>query len=191
MQLDELRHDTAQGHTAVAKCSEQIILTLHVEFFSDLAKSTSRNQFLGGVTQALCLITDEIHAAFDILLAVLLLKPRAYLAARGGGSDRVQPIRTWAVARLVRDDGYDVAILELVFERYNLSVDLCTNTVMSNLRVDVIGEVNGIRPLRQINDITARCKDKDLVGEYVQFQSLEELLGIVIFLLQTDHLAQP
>ena len=62
---------------------------------------------------------------------------------------------------------------------------------MPDLRVDVIGEVNRVRALRQVNDIAARRKDKDLVGEHVQLQCLEEFLRIVILLLEADHLTQP
>ena len=62
---------------------------------------------------------------------------------------------------------------------------------MTDLRVDMIGKVNRVRPLRQVDDITARRKDKDLIREHIELQCLEEFLRIVVFLLQTDHLAQP
>ena len=62
---------------------------------------------------------------------------------------------------------------------------------MPDLCVNMIGEVDRVRALRQVNDIAARRKDKDLVGEHVEFQRLEELLRIVVFLLQAHHLAQP
>ena len=62
---------------------------------------------------------------------------------------------------------------------------------MPNLRVDVIGKVDGVRAFRQVDDIAARRKDKDLVGKYVELQRLKEFLRIVIFLLEADHLTQP
>ena len=62
---------------------------------------------------------------------------------------------------------------------------------MPDLRVDVIGKVDGVRAFRQVDDIAARRKDKDLVGEYVELQCLEEFLRIIVFLLEADHLTQP
>ena len=62
---------------------------------------------------------------------------------------------------------------------------------MPDLRVDVIGEVDRIRPLWQVNDIAARGKDKDFVREHIELQCLKEFLRIVILLLEADHLTQP
>ena len=102
MQFDELRHDTAQRYAAVTECGKQIILTLNVELLRNLAEPPTRRQFLRCVAEPLCLVTDEIHSALDILLAVLLLEPRTNLAARRGGGNRIQPVGTGAVPRLVR-----------------------------------------------------------------------------------------
>ena len=191
MQLNELRHDAAQGHTAIAECSEQIILGLHIKFLCNLSETLLRSQFLGRVAETLCLVTDEAHPALDILLTVLFLEPRAYLSACSRRCNRIQPVGARTVACLIGYDGDNISILELVFERDNLSVDLCSYAVMPDLRVDMIGEINRIRSLRQINNVTARCKDKNLIGEHIQLKGFKELLRIVIFLLQTDHLTEP
>ena len=191
IELYQLCHCSAQADTAVAECGEQIVLALHIELFRDLGKSSVRHELLCRIAEPLCLVADEGHAALDVRLTVLPFEPCAYLAARRRGGNGVQPVGAWPAARLVRNDGDDVAVLQLVFKRHDLSIDLCTDAVMPDLRVDVIGKVDGVRAFRQVDDIAARRKDKDLVGEYVELQCLEEFLRIIVFLLEADHLTQP
>ena len=62
---------------------------------------------------------------------------------------------------------------------------------MPDLRMDVIGKVDRIRSFRQVDDVSARGKDKHLVGKYVEFQRFEKFLWVVVLLLQPDHLPEP
>ena len=81
---------------------------------------------------ALGLVLDELEALLDVLLALLLLEPRADLAARLRRGDDVEPVAARAVVRLVGDDGDDVAVLELVLERHELAVDLGADAVVAD-----------------------------------------------------------
>ena len=62
------------------------------------------------VAEALGFILDELEALLDVLLALLLLEPRADLAARLRRGDDVEPVAARAVVGLVRDDRDDIAV---------------------------------------------------------------------------------
>ena len=63
--------------------------------------------------------------------------------------------------------------------------------MVADLRVDAVGEINRDGAFRQVDDVAIRREDEDFVREDVNFERLEILARVTVFLLEIDHLAQP
>ena len=62
---------------------------------------------------------------------------------------------------------------------------------MADLRMNAIGEIDGNRSFRQVDDIAVRREDEDLIREDIDLERLEIFARIAELLLQVDHLPQP
>jgi hypothetical protein len=62
---------------------------------------------------------------------------------------------------------------------------------MTELAVDVIGEVDGCRARRQIDDAPLRRQHVDGIGEKTGFELLRELARVAHFVLPLEDLTQP
>ena len=85
----------------------------------------------------------------------------------------------------------DVAVLQLVAERHDLAVDARARTVLADLGVNRVGEVDRRRAAREDAHVALRREHVDLVGEEVDLHALEELDRVLDVLLELDQLAQP
>ena len=102
----------------------------------------------------------------------------ADLAARPAGLDVGQPDRIRA--GLGRGNNLDqIAIAQFGAQRRQILVDAGRRTVMADVGVHGVGEIDHRRPARQGHDLAFGREDIDLVGEEVDLDVFEELGGIV------------
>ena len=191
LQVDELRKDTAHRDAAIADGSQHIVLGGDIELLGNRVEPFICEELAWRIAETFRLFLKHLETVLNVLLALLFLEPRADLAARFRGSDDVQPVAARPVVCLVRDDRDDIAILQLILERHHFAVDLGTDAVMPDLRVDAVGKIDRIRSFRQVQYIALRRKDKDLIGEDIDLQGLEIFFRVLEFLLQAHHLAEP
>ena len=92
VQLDELCEHTVQRRTAEADGCEQIVGREHVELLRDCLQTAFLEQVMRIVAEMLRLLLDELEAARDILLPLLLLEPGADLRARLARGDDIEPV---------------------------------------------------------------------------------------------------
>src|SRR5579875_2921736 len=85
----------------------------------------------------------------------------------------------------------DIASAQAVVERYHLAVHFCADTVVSNIRVNAVCEVDGYRTSGQFNHVALGSEHKNLVREQIDFEGFHELLGIAKILLPFKYLAKP
>ena len=142
-------------------------------------------------TEALEFLLQHVAPSNDVLSALLLLEPLADLFPRVACADNRQPVATWAVRRLGSQDFNDIAILEFVVKRNQFLVHARTDAPVSDIGMDPVGEIQRCGPRRQVLDLTAWGKDKDLILEDVHLDGLDELLRRREFLLPRHELAQP
>ena len=113
----------------------------------------------------------------NIFLAIFLAQPAPNFCLRLRRADHIQPVAA-RFPRLRRDDGHDVPIGERRIQRHNFIIHLRADAVIPDLRVHAVREIDRPRALRQIDDITLRREDIDLVGEDVQLHRVHKFLRI-------------
>src|SRR2546427_12614539 len=93
--------------------------------------------------------------------------------------------------RLRRENFDDLAVLEGVIQRDHAAVGLRADTPVADLGVDAVGEVDGRRVRGQVEDVALRREYVNLVLEEVDFDSVEEGLGVAYLVLPLEEAAQP
>src|SRR5205814_4276206 len=126
----------------------------------DLVELEQGGQLLGrrlAEPQAGELLLHDLAAADDVLLALLPAEPLADLLAGMVGLDvvevRVQPVAARALGGLRGDDLDDLAVLELVVEADQPTIDLAADAAVADVGVDAVGEVERGRAGRQLSDL--------------------------------------
>src|SRR5262249_59627795 len=112
------------------------------------------------------------------------------LVARLRGDDEVEPV----AARFVsgrRHDLNHIAVLNLVLQRNDLSVDLCAGALIADLRVNRIGEINGRGVARQLDDFPLRREGQDLFREEIELERIQKLARVRNVLLPFRQAPQP
>ena len=126
---------------------------------------------------------QQFQPAFDIFLAALLFEPLADFRPRLGRSDDIEPVGTRSVVLLVRDYRNDVAVLQFIFKRYDFAVDFSTDAVIADIRMNMVGKINRIGTLRQIDNVAARRVDEYFIGENIDFQRFKVFARVGEFIL--------
>ena len=191
MEFHQTGKDAMHGNAAIAHSRQQVIFAQDIELLGYFEQTPILQEFLRRIAQTLGLLADKLHAPLDIFLAPFLLEPGTDFAAGFRGRHDIEPVAGRAVIGLVGDNGHDIAVFELVFQRYQLAVDLGPYAVMAHFRMNAVSKVNGNRAFRQIHHITFGRKDKDFIRENIHFQGFKVFLGVAEFLLETHHLPQP
>ena len=93
--------------------------------------------------------------------------------------------------RLRRDDFDLVAVGEFGDQRGDLAVDLAADCGVADVGVHGIGEVDGVRPARQRDQLALRREAENLVVKQFELGVFEEFLRIGPFRQQLDGAAQP
>ena len=131
-------------------------------------------------------------AGQDILRTALPLEPGADLRARLICLDNVKPVAVRPLVRiLARENLTDFTGVELIGQRNNLAVHLCTGRSVADLCVNMIGKVDDGRADRQRNGIALRRHDNNVLRRNIVLDSGDKLLGIVAGLLGFKYLPDP
>src|SRR5215212_1715858 len=132
-------------------------------------------------TQPLQLLLDQIAATCDVLVPLLTAKPLANLLAGAGGLDvaeiRIEPVSTRALRPPGGNDLDNVAVLQPVVQRDHPTVDLGPDTLMPDLGVYAISEVERRGAGRHLFDLTLRREDVHLILEKIRLERIDELLS--------------
>src|SRR5882724_4602470 len=136
------------------------------------------------------LALEHLAAELDRAHTLLDLEPLVDLRPRPRRLDDLQPV---AARMLVgrRHDLDDVPLPQRVPERDELGVHLRADTVLADLGVDRVGEVEGRRAVRERLHVALGREDVHLVREEVDPDRVHELLRVLRILLRLDQLAQP
>ena len=111
------------------------------------------------------------------LLPVLLQRRPNFGTGRSRGH-HVDPILLRLLPR--SQDFHLVAALQHTANGNQLLVDLGTNALLADLRMDAEGEVEGSRTLTKHNQVAVGREDINLLVEQIQFQLVDELQGAVL-----------
>src|SRR5262249_9768667 len=111
-------------------------------------------------------------------------------ARLAGGDQRFPGCRRRAL-RPGGDDFDLVAVGELRDQGRDLAVDLAADRHVADIGVHRIGEIDGVRPARQRDQLAFRREAKHLVVEQLELGVLEELLRVGALGEQLDGAAQP
>ena len=135
----------------------------------------------------------ELRLALDdVLVAALLLEPRAYLRASVISLYLFEPFTVGTlVGVLCRDYLAYLTRLQLVVERHNLAVDLRAYCLVTYLRVYAVGEVDDGRAHGQVDRHTLGGHDYDVLGSKVGLDYADYLLDVVGGLLCLYDLTHP
>ena len=187
----QLGHNGVQRNTAVAQCCQQIFICIDADFAACFLQLFRRHQHLRLVTEAFNLTLQHFTALDDIFLTALLLEPAFDFVACIGRAYNINPVTARAVGLLGGDNLYDIAVLQLVVKRYNASVDLGTYAAVAYIRMDAVSEVNRHTAYRQVDNITARRKDKDFIGKDIHLDRVDKVARIIHILMPFQQLTQP
>ena len=187
----QLGHNSVQCNTAVAQCCQQIFICIDANFAACFLQFFRRHQHLRLVAEAFNLTLQHFTALDDIFLTALLLEPAFDFVARIGRADNINPVTARSVGLLGGDNLYDIAVLQLVVKRYNASVDLGTYAAVAYIRMDAVSEVNRHTAYRQVDNISARRKDKDLIGKDIHLDRVHKVTRIIHILVPFQKLTQP
>ena len=107
--------------------------------------------------QPLQLPVPDLLSVGHVALSVLVLEPVPHLGARAGAAEvsevRIEPVAAWA--RLPGGEHFDpIAGADGVRQRHDAAVDLRPPAPMTDLGVDLIGEIERRRAGRKIDDVT-------------------------------------
>ncbi len=136
-------------------------------------------------------LLERLAALVLGVLAPLAAEELADLRARLGGLDEVQPVARRRARGLRGEDLDEVPRLERVGERHDAAVDLRADAAVADVRVDVVGEVEGRRAGRQVAHLALGREHVDLVRVEVRAQGLEELGRVARLALPVHHPRDP
>ena len=119
----------------------------------------------------------------NILLAAFFLEPLANLTACLVTARNLDPVTAGAVCRFGGLNLHNVAVVQHIVEADHATVDLCANHGVTDGTVDGVSKVDGGCTSRQIDDIATGGKDEYFVGEHINLQTVDKVLGIGILLV--------
>src|SRR5579872_2651321 len=112
-----------------------------------------------------------------VFVILQLLKMRLDSITSMAGVGKMEPIQT-GICVCTGHDRNNITVFKAMAERHDAPIYLCAHTMESNIRVNTERKVNRGAACRQVNDIAARGKDKNLVAEELAAHFSQELAGI-------------
>ena len=101
------------------------------------------------------------------------------MTPRHGGLHEADPIFSWLLILVASGEDFDdLAILDVVIERDDTAIGLGSGCGIADLAMDGVGEVDGRRFFRELDDVTFRGEGEDVVFEEFDFETFHEL-GVV------------
>ncbi len=143
--------------------------------------------------QALLLevVLEQLAPGVLGVLARLALEPLADLVAGARRLHEREPVARRAALALGGQHLDDVAALELVGERHDPAVDLRAHAAVTDVGVDLVGEVERRRARGQRLHLALRREHEHLVLEQVDLQGVHELLRVRQLLLPIQQASEP
>ena len=89
------------------------------------------------------------------------------------------------------DDFDHIAVFKRRGQRLVLAVNAAADGLIADIGVDLIGEVDRTRTLREAYDLTSRRKDIDAIREEVDFDVLKEFAAVGTSTLDFHQALQP
>ena len=110
----------------------------------------------------------HLTPADDIFLFELFLKPGIDLGFRLRTLYDIQPVTARSSRILGRQYLDTITVLDLVIDIDQFAVHSCADHLISDGAVDRIGKINRRRTIRQVLDISVRCKTVDVLRKQIQ-----------------------
>ena len=178
-QILNFGHHLRGGQRAVTHGGKQLFRFGKVEFFRRFLQLELPN------SQPLELPLQQRAAGDDAFILILLDKPLSDLGPRPIGLDIAQmwtkPVAT-RTAGLGGQHVHLLAILEFVSERHDAAVDLGAPTAMTDFGMDVVGEIQRCRSLRQFDDGTLGRDGVHPILERLGLEMLQQIAVAAFFL---------
>ena len=134
-------------------------------------------------------LVDEARAELDGLLPAQTLEVVTHGGARLGGHHEIHPRRIRHRA-LGGDDLHGLAVAQRSAQRRQAPIYLGGDAAVADVGVHGVGEVHHGGAARQAQDLALGREHVDLVGEQVDLDALEEVLGGAA-LLHVDQVREP
>src|SRR5688500_7671387 len=175
---------------AVADVRQQLVGRARAIFGRELRELSALEDRRGVEAEPARFLLEQPAPELDAARALFALQDVLDLAARPGRRHECEPVTTRLVTRL-RDDLDDVAVLQPAAERHHLPVDACADTLVADVRVDAVREIDRGGAARQRAHLAFRREDVHLLRIEVDLQVLQELLRVTDLLLHLEQLAHP
>ena len=142
------------------------------------------------ITLPLCFFFKHFAAFYNIFFLQLLFKPLFDLAARLRCFYKFEPVPAWR-SRIRGNDIDDIARLQLIIKRYNLSVYLRANAFVSDRTMDAVRKIKRRSAIHKIFYVALWSKHKNSIGKNVHLQGFHEFLGILKVVLPLHQFPEP
>ena len=105
--------------------------------------------------------------------------------------DEVQPVTARAVRGALGHDFDHLAGLDLIIQRHHAVVDPCADAVVAHVGVNPVCKIHRCRAQRQVDNLAARRKHKNLFLQEVALEALDELRCIGDFVAPRHQPTEP
>ncbi len=156
----------------------EVVALLEAHLADHVGQQRRGDDLLGRQTLLAQRVLEQLASGVLGVTTVLRLEPVLDLVPRPGGLDQSQPITRRSALPLGGQHLADVAGTQRVGERHDLAVDLGADAAMTDVGVDLVGEVQRGGAGGERLDLALGREDEDLVLEQVDLEGLDELLGI-------------
>src|SRR4030043_407224 len=123
-------------------------------------------------------LVQNLFPKNDRFLSLHRFEPLTDLGLGPWGLDKFEPI----LARLLIGRGKDfnrISAFELIFQGNDLSVHFCSDTMISDIGMDAVSEVDWSGPNGEFLHLAFRSKDIDLMGEEVDLDAFDKFFIIL------------
>jgi len=135
---------------------------------------------------------EHVAAGLRRLVAPLAREPLPNLVARPRGLHELQPVALGVGVLVGGGDHLDrVAVVQRRVKRHQPTVDLRAHGLVADVGVNRVGEVDGRRSLRELEELSSRREHVHLGAGDLSAQRVEEVAGIGGLLLPVRNLAKP
>ena len=175
---------------AVSDGGKEIVFLVEGEFLHHGVEQVRIHGLVQTDTHVPEFILEHGTSAKDIFLPAFLLVPLLDLGTGRTALDEVQPVSAGTGGRLGSPDLNDVTVLQHRVIGDDPTVDLRSDHVVADIRVDAVGKVDRGGAGREVDDIPLGGEDENLVGEHVDLQVVDKVGGVG-FLLALQQTADP
>ena len=179
-----------QGDPTKAEGGQQVFSAGEIAAAGHLGHCLTIEQGIEAIAAELAL--EHLGAALEVIFAVAGFIPVANAITGRGGSHEIEPVEAW-VGRLGGNHLHEVTVLQRSGERGQAIVDAHALAVITDFRVDAIGEIYGRRTLTQTHHIAIGSEYKHLLVKQIFFDRAQEVVavGAAVILLPINQLTQP